>query len=201
MNPLIVTGVVLAIGYALVPGPVNAETARRGIRDGFRPALGVQLGALAGDVPWAVLSLTGVALLLQGRLLSTVLGLTGAGFLILLAHSAFRSALGSDRLVMTACDGSAWRVGLVLSLANPGAIAFWTGVGGGTLAASQEGGTTGVWMLVASYTLASALTGALLAALATLGRRWACGPIMRWIDGVCGVTLTWCGVSLLWETV
>ena len=95
MNPLIVSGVVLAIGYALVPGPVNAETARQGIRGGFRPALGVQLGALAGDVPWAVLSLTGVALLLQGRLLSTVLGLAGAGFLILLAHSAFRSALGS----------------------------------------------------------------------------------------------------------
>jgi chemosensory pili system protein ChpE len=201
VNPLIVTGVVIAIGYALVPGPVNAETTRRGIRDGFGPAIGVQLGALAGDVPWAVLCLTGVAPLLQGTLLSTMLGLVGAGFLILLARSAFRSALSGETLVTTACHGTAWRVGLTLSLANPGAIAFWTGVGGGALAASQEGGTAGVWMLVASYTLASVLAGALLSAMATLGQRWTRGTAMRWVDGFCGLTLAAAGVGLLWGTV
>ena len=201
MIPLIITGVALAIGYALVPGPINAETARRGVRDGFRPALGIQMGALAGDVPWMVLSLTGVALVLRGALLSTLLGLMGATFPILLAGSAFRSAMARGPVVTTAPGGSGWRVGLVLSVMNPGAIAFWTGVGSGVLATSREGGPAAVWVLVASYTLASALVGVLLAGVAACGRRWAQGPLMRWVDGLCGIALTWCAASLAWSAV
>lgn len=199
--PLIITGTVLAFGYALVPGPVNAETTRRGVRDGFGPALAVQLGALAGDVPWAVVSLTGVALFLQGELLSTFLGIVGAGFLVVLARSAFRSALSREPIMPVGASGSSWRVGLVLSVANPGAIPFWTGVGGGALATSQATGAAGLWVLVASYTLASALAGALLAAVAAQGQRWAGGQLMRWIDGLCGVSLTCCGASLLWGAI
>jgi chemosensory pili system protein ChpE/L-lysine exporter family protein LysE/ArgO len=201
MSPLIVTGVLLAIGYALVPGPINAETARRGVRDGFRPALGVQMGALAGDVPWMVLSLTGVALVLQGALLSTVLGLVGAGFLVLLARSAFRSALGRGPVGTTVPDGRGWRVGLVMSVANPGAIAFWTGVGSGVLATSRQEGPEAVWILVVSYSVASALVGVLVAGMSACGRRWAQGGLMRWIDGFCGIALMWCAASLAWSVV
>jgi len=161
---------VLAIGYALVP--VNAETARRGVRNGFGPAVSVQLGALEGDVPWARLSLTGVALVLQGRPLSTALGLVGAAFLALLAQSAFRSTLSREPIPTFVHDGNGWRVGFVMSGANPGGFAFWTGVGGGALATSQERGPAADWLLVVSYTLASALAGTLLAVEASKGQRW-----------------------------
>jgi threonine/homoserine/homoserine lactone efflux protein len=199
--PLLLTGVTLAVGYALVPGPVNAETTRRGVGSGFGPALGVQLGALAGDVPWAVLSLTGVALLVQGAMLSTLLGLTGAGFMILMARSAFRSAFGHAPRSKAAATGNGWRTGFMLSVANPGAIAFWTGVGGGALATSQATGAAGVWALVASYTVTSALIGAMLAGLAAWGQRWTRDALMRWIDGLCGLALTCCGANLLWGSI
>ncbi len=41
-----------------------SETLRRGLTGGFRPALLVQLGSLIGDAVWALLGLTGLALLL-----------------------------------------------------------------------------------------------------------------------------------------
>ena len=51
--------------FCLSPGAVLAETLRRGLQHGFRPALLVQVGSLVGDAVWAVIGLTGLALLIQ----------------------------------------------------------------------------------------------------------------------------------------
>jgi len=51
--------------FCLSPGAVLAETLRRGLLHGFTPALMVQIGSLVGDAVWAVIGLTGIALLIQ----------------------------------------------------------------------------------------------------------------------------------------
>ena len=51
--------------FCLSPGAVLAETLRRGLQHGFTPALLVQVGSLVGDAVWAVIGLTGIALLIQ----------------------------------------------------------------------------------------------------------------------------------------
>ena len=51
--------------FCLSPGAVLAETLRRGLLQGFTPALLVQIGSLVGDAVWAVIGLTGIALLIQ----------------------------------------------------------------------------------------------------------------------------------------
>ena len=62
MISLFFAAFVFGLIFNAAPGAVFAETVRRGIRGGFRPALAVQLGSLAGDTLWALLGLSGVGL-------------------------------------------------------------------------------------------------------------------------------------------
>jgi chemosensory pili system protein ChpE/L-lysine exporter family protein LysE/ArgO len=68
MLSLFVAAFLLGLLFNAAPGAVFAETVRQGVRGGFRPALSVQLGSLAGDALWAVLGLAGVGLLVQARI-------------------------------------------------------------------------------------------------------------------------------------
>ena len=199
--PLLMTGVTIGIAYTALPGPVNTEATRRGLNHGFGPALSIQLGSLVGDIGWAVLGLTGAVLTLQRDSVAMLLGIVGAGFLFSLARSAFRAALHGTGEVTEVHPGNGWRIGVMFSVANPAGIAFWSGIGGGTLAASGASGPLPVMALLGGYVASSALAGVILAALAALGRRHATGPVMRWIDGLCGVALSWFGARLLWSTL
>lgn len=199
--PLIVSGFTIGLAYTVVPGPVNTEATRRGLNHGFGAALTVQLGSLVGDVLWAILGLTGAVMVLQRDSLAIALGLIGAGFLFALARSAFRGALGKSENASTSIGGNGWKVGIMFSFANPAGIAFWSGVGGGMLGATVNPGVIEVATVLASFIVGSAMCGVLFAGLAGLGRRHATGRVMRWIDGLCGVALTWFGVRLLWTTI
>jgi threonine/homoserine/homoserine lactone efflux protein len=198
---LALSGFTIGIAYTVVPGPVNAEATRRGLSHGFGAALPVQLGSLVGDVLWAILGLTGAVVVLQRDSLATMLGLIGAGFLFALARSAFRGATGKAETTASVARGNGWRTGIMFSLANPAGIAFWSGVGGGMLGATANPGAIEVATVLGSFIVGSAVCGVLFAALAGLGRRHATGRVMRWVDGVCGLALTWFGVRLLWTSL
>ncbi len=62
-------------------------------------------------------------------------------------------------------------------------------------------GTSDVATVLLSFIAGSVTCGVLFAGLAGLGRRHATGRTMRWIDGACGIALTWFGVRLLWSTI
>ena len=64
MTTLFISAFLLGLIFNAAPGAVFAETVRQGVRGGYRPALGVQLGSLVGDALWAVLGLVGIGLLL-----------------------------------------------------------------------------------------------------------------------------------------
>src|SRR3954469_20368500 len=140
--PLLVTGLTLGLAYSAVPGAVNTEALRRGLAGGFRPARLIQTGALMGDFLWAVVGLTGAAVLIQRDAISTLLGLVGAGFLFALARSAFRGALAGSTEAQSAGERqkSGLVIGITFSLANPAGLAFWTGLGGGVMASEGDPG-------------------------------------------------------------
>jgi chemosensory pili system protein ChpE len=76
----------MAFGLGLLlnaaPGPVFAETVRRGVRGGFRAALAVQVGSIAGDAAWAVVGLVSIGLLLQLDALRVPIGVAGSIYLV-----------------------------------------------------------------------------------------------------------------------
>ena len=60
MTTLFISAFVLGLVFNAAPGAVFAETIRRGVCGGYRPALAVQIGSLVGDALWAILGLVGI---------------------------------------------------------------------------------------------------------------------------------------------
>ena len=141
------SSVLLGFIFNAAPGPILAATIRFGLHGGFRPALSVQLGSLAGDALWAVLGLAGVGALLQIEALRTPLGVAGVLYLLWLAFDAWRDV---DRTNADQRDADgisspsepvnrAFRSGILLSVTNPQNIAYWAAIGSalGSLGVSE----------------------------------------------------------------
>lgn len=134
MTELFIHALMLGLLFNAVPGAIFAESLRRGMRGGFQPALGVQLGSLAGDFIWAVLGLVGAAALFTLPYVEMPLAIAGAALLAWLSWQAIRDGVGAEASFdpTSAAEGrrSAISVGIGLSLGNPQNIAYWTGLAG-----------------------------------------------------------------------
>ncbi len=128
-----VQGLVLGIGAAAPPGPVNLEITRRVARGGFVAGAAVGLGAVTVDVVLATLLVVGllevaqefwfvrVPLQVVGILLLTRLGVGGL--------LAFRRGRTEDEPPVTATPGGGYLTGVLLCATSPYQAAFWlTGV-------------------------------------------------------------------------
>jgi threonine/homoserine/homoserine lactone efflux protein len=199
---LIVTAIGLGIAYNAAPGAVNTEALRRGLVRGFRPALLVQLGALIGDTLWAALALTGTAFLVHNRPVRLVLGVAGACFLLRLAWSALQEAWagGLPRAHGRTARGD-FATGAVFSLANPFALAFWTGIGAGFAATGTTTAPVGRFaLLFGGFVLGALLWCLCIPFVIGWGRRFVRPAVFRWINALCGLGLGYFGLALLWHT-
>lgn len=199
---LVISAVGLGIAYNAAPGAVNTEALRRGLARGFRPALLVQLGALIGDALWAALALTGTAFLVHNRSLRLVLGIAGACFLLRLAWSALQEAWsgGLPRAHGRTARGD-FATGAVFSLANPFALAFWTGIGAGFAATDAAAAPVGRFALLFGGFVLGALCWCLcIPFVIGWGRRFVRPAVFRWVNALCGLGFGYFGLTLLWHT-
>jgi chemosensory pili system protein ChpE len=183
--------------FCLSPGAVLAETLRRGLLHGFTPALLVQVGSLVGDAVWAVVGLTGIALLIQHDAVRVPLTIVCA---VYLAWLGVRSLIDAWQLPQAdnapAGSGqSALAVGAAISLANPKNIVYWGALGSalsGIVGATPSHGQT--LMFFAGFMLASVLSCFLIAGLVNLLRQNASPLWQRVSYGACGVVLLYLAV-------
>ena len=125
----------LGLVFNLTPGAVFAETLRRGLHEGYRAALGVQFGSLAGDATWAILGLAGVGLMLQAPAVRLPVTFASGLYLSWLAWLALRDAWEARREVPPvavdprAAGRHAIGAGVVLSMTNPQNLAYWSAMG------------------------------------------------------------------------
>lgn len=162
MLEIFISAILLGFLFNAAPGAVFAESLRRGLRGGYRPALAVQIGSLVGDFVWAVIGLVGAAALFALPHVGTPLAVGGAILLGWLAWRTLLDGLGP----MPAFDpegaghgaGSALAVGAAISLGNPMNVTYWAGLGG--VVASLGGGEPG------AAELATFLAGFMLSSVA-----------------------------------
>lgn len=197
MREVLLIPLLLGIAYAAAPGVVNTECLRRGVSSGFRQAFLVQVGALAGDGVWAVIAFSGLAALARSSSLLDVVGLAGGLFLCKIAIDEFRGAVHGRAVDAETRAASSLRTGLIFGLANPAALAFWSGLGGGVL--STRGETTAatlLWFLVA-FLLGALIWSVGFSAFSSAGRRFARPRVFQAIDALCGSIIGFFGVRLV----
>ncbi|WDU64906.1 LysE family transporter [Pseudomonas poae] len=182
--------------FCLSPGAVLAETLRRGLLHGFTPALLVQFGSLVGDAVWAVIGLTGIALLIQHDAVRVPLTVVCA---LYLAWLGLRSLLDAWHLPEAdstpAGKQNALAVGAAISLANPKNIVYWGALGSalsGIVGTTPSHGQT--LMFFAGFMLASVLSCFLIAGLVNLLRKNASPLWQRISYGACGMVLMYLAV-------
>jgi chemosensory pili system protein ChpE len=203
MLTLFATAFALGLVLNAAPGPVFAETVRQGVRGGFRLALLVQLGSLAGDALWAISGLASVGLLWQLEPLRVPIGVAGVAYLLWLARDAWWAA--QRELVSSVTpDGirrrqALWSGGL-LSLTNPQHLAYWVAIGSalGTIGLKQP--TPGHYAVFFAGFMASSIVWAFVfaafvdRAFRRLSVQWA-----RLTYRACAITLLALALSMLRE--
>ncbi|EZP67538.1 LysE family transporter [Pseudomonas sp. RIT357] len=183
--------------FCLSPGAVLAETLRRGLLHGFTPALMVQIGSLVGDAVWAVIGLTGIALLIQHDAVRVPLTIVCA---LYLGWLGVRSLIDAWQLpeagsAPASSGQNALAVGAAISLANPKNIVYWGALGSalsGIVGATPSHGQT--LMFFAGFMLASVLSCFLIAALVNLLRKNASPLWQRISYGACGLVLIYLAI-------
>ncbi|MGH8451519.1 LysE family transporter [Pseudomonas sp.] len=178
--------------FCLSPGAVLAETLRRGLLHGFTPALLVQFGSLVGDAVWAVIGLTGIALLVQHDAVRVPLTVVCAVYLAWLGVRGLIDAwhLPQAHTAPARSGQNALAVGAAISLANPKNIVYWGALGSalsGIVGATPSHGQT--LMFFAGFMLASVLSCFVVATLVNLLRKTASPLWQRISYGSCGLVL------------
>jgi threonine/homoserine/homoserine lactone efflux protein len=203
MMSLAVSSFILGIAFCAPPGIITAETIRRGLVRGFRPALFVQFGSLVGDTAWSLIALTGLAFLVQNNTAKIILSMIGIVLLLRLAWDALNAArTATDLSTVPASERGDFATGALLSLSNPFNIVFWTGIG-----ATAFSGISGAPQLPHFITFFLAfMTGAFLwcffmAGLVAWGKQWMTPNFFRWVNIICGIVLVYFAVQLGMQTV
>jgi chemosensory pili system protein ChpE len=136
----------------------------------------------------------------QVEWIRTLLSVAGVAVLVYLGAAGIRDAVA--RKVASAAEekpshSSAFRSGLVISMANPMAVAYWLSVGGALVAAGIAGSTplqTGTFVM---GFLGGTIAWAFIMALAVRWGRQLLKPVVfRWVTAGCSAALLIFGFSL-----
>ncbi|MDD4635459.1 MAG: LysE family transporter [Dehalococcoidales bacterium] len=148
MLPILISAFSISLAAALTPGPVIAVTLAKSYRSpwaGFQ----VAIGGLVAEVPVILLIYFGFARFLQSTIIQLILGIAGGLMLILLGMMLFRRRstvfqYGKDLPV------SAFRLGFVTALINPGMVIWWATVGALLISQISAYGINGlIWLILA----------------------------------------------------
>lgn len=187
---LFVAAVGLGLIFNAAPGPVFAETLRRGIHGGYGVAMQVQLGSLVGDATWALLGLMGVGLVLQIDGLRLPLAILGAAYLAWLGRCAWRDSIEAalHRAPPARNAQGAFGSGAMLSLTNPQNVAYWAALGSalGTIGV-QTPTLSDYSVFFAGFMVASIAWCFICAWAIDWFHRRATGSWVRWTYRVCAL--------------
>ena len=195
----------MGLVYVAAPGPVNTETVRRGLSGGFRVALALQVGALVGELVYAVMALFGLSVLVMQPVLHMLLGMIGTGVLVYLGWSAVRDGwhrstpalplqgrAGSSRARCRPDMAGSFAIGAVISLANPFAVVFWLSMGGAVLNEAHRDGA----IFLGGFFLSLLFWAFVLPFLVGAGRSAFGRRIFDQVSVACGVLLIAFGLVL-----
>ena len=197
-----ISALVLSIIFCGMPGAVNTQALRVGVSGGFRRAMGIEMGSIVGDTTWAVIALTGLAIVWNNDIARWVLGILGGAILIYLAYHGFQDARREELPEANAPKGHTDLVtGILMSFVNPFQIAFWIGIGSSAIVTIiPDPQLTDLLVFYVGYFVGAVVWGVAYSALIGYGRRYVTPKLFRVLSLICALVLLYFALSLLWST-
>jgi threonine/homoserine/homoserine lactone efflux protein len=169
------------------------------LASGFRPALAVGLGSLAGDALWVTLALAGAASLAGSRGIHTTLVFVGAIILLGLGLRALKGARPEklERPAGSSRDG-AFATGAAIGIASPYALPFWLGVGASLPSFGVASpGPLDYAVFIAFFMLTCLAYALFVAGAIAWGRRLIQPRFFAVVNVICAIALIVFGLHLL----
>jgi len=193
----------LYAGVVVSPGPNFALISRLAVSGRGREAAGATLGIAAAATLYAILTMTGLALVLaRVGWLANVIQAVGGCYLVYLGSMTWLTAktVKTPPQVGLAPNDAlrGLRMGLIVNLSNPKGIAFFIGL----YAVTVPPGTA-LWakfvILVGGFLLEIAWYGLVTMMLSTPPARAAYHRFGAWVERATGTMLAAFGLRLIWE--
>jgi threonine/homoserine/homoserine lactone efflux protein len=201
MYRLFLAALVLSLIFCATPGAVNTQALRVGVTGGFRRAFGVETGSIVGDMCWAVIALTGLAVIWNNDIARLVLATIGAAFLFYLAYQGFMDARKKEITEVDAPKGHTDLVtGVIMSFANPFQIPFWIGIGSSSIAIiMSDPGLPDLVVFYIGYLVGAMIWGLAYSALIGYGKRYITPGLFRVLSVICALVLLYFAINLLYS--
>lgn len=167
----ILTGFVFGFFLSVPVGPINLTIVNEGAQHGLKWALMIGFGAVAMEVIYCALAFTGFASFFSGKTIKGILEIFTCGFFLylglkfLLMRTIPKTGLMESRLNKRLHPHSAFGIGFVRVMGNPGVFLFWiflaaafrshdlvpTNLTGSILCVLGVAGGTGAWFCGLSW--------------------------------------------------
>lgn len=188
------------LALSLSPGPAVFLVVSQGMKAGFKASLRGTLGIMTGELIFFVLSALGLgALLIASQTLFTIVKWLGAAYLVYLGLQMIISSFKKSDVEeekLEAAPVKFYRQGLVMQLANPKAILFFTAL----LPQFINPELPATYQFVVLGLVSIIVQGSTLLAygwLAERGGRWLKeSRFAKWLDRSAGAFLIGAGVKL-----
>jgi threonine/homoserine/homoserine lactone efflux protein len=141
MTPIMVaglTGFISGVLLSIPVGPVNLTIMNEGARRGFKCALAISLGAILMEVVYCTIAFTGFSQFFGIRIIKTSMEVFSFVFMLFLGlkfllaknvnapmHISNRADLLETQIEKKLHPHSAFMIGFVRTMANPGVLLFW----------------------------------------------------------------------------
>lgn len=192
----LLSGFGLGFGVAAGFGPINVLCLTTGLRSGFAPAFGIGLGAAIVDGLYALLAGLGAAALLTGDARAWFQVVGGAALVVIGIRIARSARSVAEASTTTRSFGSALRLSLAATLANPPTIVSWAAAFAGVVPALDLTRVETLTLLPPAIAVGTLAWFTLVAAAAAYARRLARERVLRAVSLAGGVVIAGLGFLL-----
>lgn len=200
--PIIATALGLYVAGVVSPGPNFALVSRMAISGRKQSAIGATIGLALASTFYAILTMTGLAMLLtQIGWLSAGLQIVGGCYLVYLGAKAWLDASPSTYQYSSPHVGSLWsglRGGAIVNLANPKCIAFFVSLYAVVIPTSATVSTKLV-ILAGGFLMEITWYSLVIVLLSTSPARLVFERFGAWVQRVLGTLLASFGLRLIAE--
>jgi threonine/homoserine/homoserine lactone efflux protein len=194
--PLLVEGLILGLSVAAPIGPTNIEMIRRGLRSGFWACILFAAGVEVALIAYLVAVFAGLSFLTEAELFNLLLSVFGVFVLFYLGFVSIKDFLNRHDLDLDAGGGDDRHLvsGVVLTIANPAVLLFWSGIIGANLATKEFNLSTSL-LISGGILMGVAIWLLLLSTLIHGGRRFLTPQVFGYISLIAGLVLIGFGLS------